>query len=603
MNRFEKAAINVTVPYRSRKVPLFLPEKSRESYMTPSEAKAIASAMASAAPYGSLDYTQVDLNGAKLVDLAERAHNNPRNTEALKFLAAADIPIPFKNRYLADKTQLTGDAYYPASDKVVLPSGNPGALVRELGHAIDVNSFANSPSKRLFSNIYSNIAPDIWRDGAAWQKGRKALLEGGAAHNLNPKLVTKALEDAARIKPYSTGSNLGTAIGGLGGLGAGLYLNHLAHKNEWPLNVPTYMFPVAGGVGGALLGRVLGYIYGNKDYHSSDEARKKYMEEYVSAYARVNKMPKSQAREALARLASPKGVVKSAEFGAMMGKQAFLMFGGGQIGLHPPKKDVGVGVEAGYRNLLGVLPLPYAGIDVGGPNHGFKAGLTPFPYIGGRISHPRRSGITRNFPRGLVEVLYDHARGRSREDALKLSYPDYEESHEDTKGKSEDSQPKENKPKEKSKPKSKEASFKPSNRAMVKNSNKALVGGLGGALAGGLGSLAYDLIAQNKKNRFKRFLASLGAGGLAGAGIGHLYDRADGFLQDAAAASAKPKPLVGPPAPSTSGSFVGPPVALKGDASAAPAAAASAPAAELVNEVTAPPTASARRGLFGRRRG
>lgn len=608
MNRFEKAAINVAVPYRSRRTPLFLPAQSQQSYLTPSEAKAMASAMASAAPHGALDYTQVDLNGAKLVDLMERAHNNPRNTKLLKFLNASNL---FNSGYLADKTQLTGDSYYPASDKVVLPSGNPGALVRELGHAIDVNSFSNTPVKRLVSNIYSNVAPDVWREGAAWQKGRKALLEGGAKQNLDPKLVTRALEDAARIKPYGTGSNWGTALGAVGGLGAGLGLSYYAHKNDWPMSVPTYVFPIAGGFGGAALGKALGYLYGSKPAHSSDEARKKYMDEYVNTYAKVNNMSKTQARailESMSKLKSKdsQNITKAASFGEAMGKQAFIAWGGGQVGLHP--KGKGIGAEAGYTNLLGLVPIPTAGIDIGGPSRGFKAGVTPdtdtvvAPYIGFRWGHPRTSGITRNFPRGLGEVLYDKIRGRSYEDAFRQSYPDDEPKE----APKEEPKKKPTKRKDKAEPAAKAASFGEMMGKSAYEYNKALVGGLGGALAGGVGSLAYDLATQNKKNRLKRFLATLGAGGLAGAGVGFLHDKADQLLQAAAdAAKVKPVVTVGPRGDaSTAPTSVAPPAPI----AAAPAAAAPEVAPSVTSNVepasapVAPSAQPARRGLLGLRR-
>ena len=121
---------------------------------------------------------------------------------------------------------------------------------------------------------------------------------------------------------------------------------------------------------------------------------------------------------------------KAAAFGAMMGKQAFLAWGGGKAGLYP--RGFGIGGELGYTNLMGLVPFPTAGIDIGGPRHGFNAGITSdpgsdfgiSPYLGLRIGHPRVSGLTRNFPRGLPDVLYDKARGRTRDDAFRASYPE-----------------------------------------------------------------------------------------------------------------------------------------------------------------------------------
>ena len=121
---------------------------------------------------------------------------------------------------------------------------------------------------------------------------------------------------------------------------------------------------------------------------------------------------------------------QAAEFGSAMGKQAFLAWGGGKAGLYP--RGFGIGGELGYTNLMGLVPFPTAGIDIGGPRHGFNAGITSdpgsdfgvSPYLGLRIGHPRVSGLTRNFPRGLPDVLYDKARGRTRDDAFRASYPE-----------------------------------------------------------------------------------------------------------------------------------------------------------------------------------
>jgi len=115
---------------------------------------------------------------------------------------------------------------------------------------------------------------------------------------------------------------------------------------------------------------------------------------------------------------------------AFFPKQAFLAWGGGELGLHP--KGRGIGGSVGYTNLLGMLPIPTAGVDIGGPNKGFMAGVMPdleseigvSPYIGARWNHPRKSGLTRQFPRGVPEVIYDKLRGRTKQDAIRKSYPD-----------------------------------------------------------------------------------------------------------------------------------------------------------------------------------
>lgn len=113
-------------------------------------------------------------------------------------------------------------------------------------------------------------------------------------------------------------------------------------------------------------------------------------------------------------------------------KQAFVAWGGGELGAHP--KGRGVGGALGYTNALGLLPIPYGSIDIGGPEYGMQLGVTPdpeseiglSPLIGARFGHPRKSGLTRQFPRGLPEVIYDKLRGRTKEDAIRASYPDLE---------------------------------------------------------------------------------------------------------------------------------------------------------------------------------
>jgi hypothetical protein len=118
-------------------------------------------------------------------------------------------------------------------------------------------------------------------------------------------------------------------------------------------------------------------------------------------------------------------------------KKAFLAWGGGELGLHP--KGKGIGGALGYTNLLGLAPIPTGHIDIGGPDYGVRMGVTPdpgsevgiSPLLGVRYNHPRRSGVTRQFPRGLVELIYDKLRGRTKEDAMRASYPELFEEADD----------------------------------------------------------------------------------------------------------------------------------------------------------------------------
>lgn len=111
-------------------------------------------------------------------------------------------------------------------------------------------------------------------------------------------------------------------------------------------------------------------------------------------------------------------------------KTAFLAWGGGELGLHP--KGKGIGGALGYTNLLGMLPIPTGHLDIGGPKYGMQVGVAAdpgsdfglSPMLGARFGHPRKSGLTRQFPRGIPDIIYDKLRGRTKQDAIRASYPE-----------------------------------------------------------------------------------------------------------------------------------------------------------------------------------
>ncbi len=105
-------------------------------------------------------------------------------------------------------------------------------------------------------------------------------------------------------------------------------------------------------------------------------------------------------------------------------KTAFVgvSWGGGGTGIAP---KYGPGLEVGYSNLFGVLPIPQVTTDIGGPDHGLILG-GPVPTIGVRVGHRPTGpyGWRRNFPRGLPEVAYDKAKGQSLDEAQVLQILD-----------------------------------------------------------------------------------------------------------------------------------------------------------------------------------
>lgn len=325
-----KKAIEVLKPYKTHKITHHLPSKSRNSTLTLDEAKAISNAMAAAAAHGALDNTQVHLNGAVLRGLQNRSVDNERNSGFTRFMNS--FSDPFEGQ--ADKSQSMPDAFLPYHDAVWLPSGNPGVLMHELGHAADMNEFPNTPFRRFTSGVYTRFAPTLWHEHAAWRKGKNRFIDGSAKTKIDPKLFVRTLEDAARTKPMGLGSywgaGLGTALGGgLGVLGGAALSN--GRDPNLALRLGALGLALGGGLGG-LTGLTLGKWYGNRDSLGSDKAKERYLNLYAKAYAKEHDMSLEEALSALKNYGKAKSTarrelagssnLKAAAFGARMGKLA-----------------------------------------------------------------------------------------------------------------------------------------------------------------------------------------------------------------------------------------------------------------------------------------
>jgi hypothetical protein len=82
-------------------------------------------------------------------------------------------------------------------------------------------------------------------------------------------------------------------------------------------------------------------------------------------------------------------------------KEALIIlpaWGGGDV-VHGGRK---AGIETGYTNLLGLLPVPSAGVKAGPVSVG-----GPIPYIGIGPTEQTPGKYRRNYPRGLAEIIYD----------------------------------------------------------------------------------------------------------------------------------------------------------------------------------------------------
>jgi hypothetical protein len=284
---FGKMAAKVVMPYPKHKPQYAFPEQVRKSTMTKDEAAAIANAMTSAAPHGALDNTRVDLNGSIVRDLQQRTVDNPRSAPMQRYLARFD-----NVEGLPDKTQLLPDAYHTPSDTVWLPSGNPAIMMHELGHAIDFNGYPNNTPRMLMAGAYKRLAPTLWHEHAAWNKGQRHFLEGAAQKKLDPKLVVRTLEDAARAKNTGLGSYWGAGIGGLAGLGLGAYGTYaLAQQGRAVPQLPFIGLGLGGSLG-AMAGLGIGNHIASAPRHSSPEARQKYLDAYANTYAQEHGQPR-----------------------------------------------------------------------------------------------------------------------------------------------------------------------------------------------------------------------------------------------------------------------------------------------------------------------
>lgn len=339
-------------------------------------ATSLAKAMELGARHGALSNTRVELNGTKLNDIGARVKANPRNSASYKrnftnpygkvvdnMDAEGEYSIDEEGNLVksfegpkSEASQEFGDAYHTTADNVWLPSGNPGVMMHELGHAIDFNEYPkDSFMRRGIASTYKALAPTLWTEHAAWRKGKDRLLTGAAKSKLNPELLVKTLEQAARTRPMGLGSYwgrdiggvLGAATGGAAGLAGGLLLSDAFGNSRGSVRAAgrftglgLLLGGALGAMGGASLGSSWGKSYGEKDSLGDEKAVQKYMNEYARAYSREYNVPQDEALrqiEALRETIKAKvknkqtagaksmgSLQKAAAFGAMMGKKAAL---------------------------------------------------------------------------------------------------------------------------------------------------------------------------------------------------------------------------------------------------------------------------------------
>lgn len=376
----EKCAIDIIQTHKKHKVQPIFPSQLRDSTITKQEAQQIAKAMASAAPHGALDNTRVDLYGTQVHDLQQRMVDNPRSAPLQRYMAK------FESIHgLPDKTQMLPDAYHPHADTVWLPSGNPAVMMHELGHSIDFNAYPNSTPRMLGAGLYARLAPTLWKEHAAWNKGRKYFLEGAAEHKLPTDLVVKTLRDTERARRMGLGSYWGAGIGGLVGGGLGALGTYALANNGYSgrgVALPLLLGLSGGGALGAMTGTSLGNMAAESPDHDNPEAQQRYLNNYAQAYAKKHDVSMDEAQDAIQKLVrkklnskkkkkAPKPALKKAAghekqslgplaAGLYLALEALTGYGTYQWGRHD-------GYQAGYQaglptTMQRVLPPVVAGL-------------------------------------------------------------------------------------------------------------------------------------------------------------------------------------------------------------------------------------------------
>lgn len=197
----------------------------------PKEEQAVFEAMRRARQ-DALRGVQVQSGSFNPRETYKRIWHNPRLGPAMKgFGMATQWPMLFMG---SDEELDTGPAYHPLSDVVYSPWKTRGALMHELGHAIDFNSsvlgdrvpdnWAARQAKGTLRDAYilSGMVPGmtLYKEHQAWRKGRNALLEGSAAQGRSwEKQVKPEITEATYAKAPALGSYWGGGLGLAAGLG------------------------------------------------------------------------------------------------------------------------------------------------------------------------------------------------------------------------------------------------------------------------------------------------------------------------------------------------------------------------------------------------
>jgi len=284
------------------KLESIFPEHTRSSVLTKEQAQSIYEAMAAASKYDALKHTNVHINGSKLNDFLHRVAANPKIWDIGK---AGIYDNPEARMLHGAPVGTMPNSFHPWSGDVYVPSANPGVLMHELGHAIDMQEFPHESYTRGFmGNAYRKLSPTLWKEHAAWNKGKNRFLEGAAKTDLDPELVTRTLADAAQTRPVGLGSYWGAAAGGALGLGAGVIANSLIPESlqsmrsggsKGRIGLP-FITAALGAAIGVPVGLRVGKYVGSKENKRDSKAFERYNDEYAKAYSKEKGVSLDEAK-------------------------------------------------------------------------------------------------------------------------------------------------------------------------------------------------------------------------------------------------------------------------------------------------------------------
>lgn len=246
------------------------------------EARQIYTAMRGQAPNQALDRTQVQLNGSNLSSMYSRMAANPRLTSTFR-KAVGKMKVPpalLKAKF--------PDAYAFEPDMVLNPSGQPGVLMHELGHAIDFNSNPHNTMMQKFrGQMYRQFAPHVWKERAAWNKGRQAFMQGAAQNNLSPELVTRVLNNSEKTRPIGMGSYYGGTAGKIVGTGVGGGIGYSMGKFPVEKVLTGVMGGTLGNAAGQAIGAGTGIMLGRAVARARAQNMPALTDRHLAEYAKM----------------------------------------------------------------------------------------------------------------------------------------------------------------------------------------------------------------------------------------------------------------------------------------------------------------------------